>query len=229
MRKTPQKSPEAPDADELAALLSLLGHAQDPARVAFLARYLGVLVRWNARMNLVGRTDWRAIVSELLVDSFHLARVLSRVPGLLPLAPHDLALDLGSGAGLPGIPLRVLVEGGRFVLVEARAKRAAFLRQAAAETGLPGLEVAEGLAERVVPPLLGPGPARLVVSQAFMPPPKLAGFVRPWLGEASALAVMFTAANREDLPGYETAAREDYSVMGSSKSISVFLPKKAPS
>jgi 16S rRNA (guanine527-N7)-methyltransferase len=88
-----------------------------------LADYLGLLVKWNRVMNLVGPSDWRRILEELVADSWHLADYLARTLQ----EPEPRSLDLGAGAGLPGIPLRLFWESGRYLLVEPRQKRAAFL------------------------------------------------------------------------------------------------------
>lgn len=88
-----------------------------------LAEYLQLLCRWNKAMNLVGAHHWRDAMQRLVADSFHLATFLDG----LPLPEDPLCWDLGSGAGLPAIPLRMAWQRGTCWLVEAREKRALFL------------------------------------------------------------------------------------------------------
>jgi 16S rRNA (guanine527-N7)-methyltransferase len=91
--------------------------------------HLDLLTRWNARINLVSPREvpnlWRRHVEDSLQ--------------LLPLIPADLngaALDLGSGAGFPGLVLAI-ASGRHFHLIESDARKAAFLREAARETSAP--------------------------------------------------------------------------------------------
>lgn len=169
--KQPPK-PYAPAPGEVASEAKRLGFALTKAQAEGLSRYLTLLLKWNRTMNLVGRAGWPDVFRDLTADSLYLAEFLAALP--LPESP--LALDLGAGAGLPGIPLRLLWGAGDYVLVELREKRAVFLRQAVAELALPGVRVFHGRAEAVQPELarLGLRPrADVIVSRAFLPWPKL--------------------------------------------------------
>jgi 16S rRNA (guanine527-N7)-methyltransferase len=86
-----------------------------------LVSYAELLVRWSARHNLVSYSSPEELVERHLLDSIAGA----------PLVPcRSLLLDVGSGAGLPGVPLLCVVDGLRGVLVEPRSKRWSFLRAA---------------------------------------------------------------------------------------------------
>jgi 16S rRNA (guanine527-N7)-methyltransferase len=91
---------------------------QDPASAA-IAGYLTELLRWNARVNLTGARGLDDLVLQHLDDSFALAR-------LVPV--NASVIDVGSGGGLPAVPLAILRPDLTVVLVEPRAKRVAFLR-----------------------------------------------------------------------------------------------------
>jgi len=177
--KQPPK-PYAPAPGEVASEARRAGFDLTKAQADLLSRYLTLLLKWNRAMNLVGRATWPEVFRELTADSLHLAKFLAGLA--LPEAP--LTLDLGAGAGLPGIPLRVLWGAGDYVLVELREKRAVFLRQAVAELqqaggqamSLPGVRVFHGRAEAAQEELkrLGLKPrADVIVSRAFMPWPRL--------------------------------------------------------
>ena len=173
--KQPPK-PYAPAPGEVAAEARRAGFDLTKPQAELLSRYLTLLLKWSRVMNLVGRATWPEVFRDLTADSLHLAKFLAG----LNLPEQPLTLDLGAGAGLPGIPLRVLWEQGDYLLVELREKRAVFLRQAVAVLqqagGLPGVRVFHGRAEAVAPELarlrLRPC-ADLIVSRAFMPWPRL--------------------------------------------------------
>lgn len=104
----------------------LRGHA--PAEsIDRLAAYAQLLERWSSRHNLVKAASREALVRRHLLES------------LLPLdglPPTGRLIDIGSGAGLPGIPILCALSGWSGALVEPRQKRATFLRLAVREIGL---------------------------------------------------------------------------------------------
>ena len=116
-----------------------------------LGRYVDMLAAWNRAMNLTGGRDGADILEHLVPDSFELAAFLSSGPladaadAAGPDGPR--VLDLGAGAGLPGIPLRMVWERGEYTLVEAREKRALFLANALAALDLARTTVWRGPAE----------------------------------------------------------------------------------
>ena len=118
-------------------------------------------------MNLVGTRTAEDTFFTLVVDSLHLGRFLRED---VEYSAAPCCWDLGSGAGLPGLPLRMIWQEGDYWLVEAREKRALFLSTVLAKYPLPGTHVFRGRAEAF---MAGP-PARtadLIVSRAFMPWP----------------------------------------------------------
>jgi len=113
---------------ELAASLRAAGTADDLAER--LAAYGALLLEANRRVNLTGAKDAAALVPHLL-DALTLAGDVS-----------ESLVDVGSGGGLPGIPLG-LATGARLLLVEPTAKKEAFLERALRECGLEGEVAAE--------------------------------------------------------------------------------------
>lgn len=124
----------------LAAGLDALGL---PAALATpLLAYLALLARWNATYNLTAIRDPRDMVAKHLLDS------LAMQPFVRDL--RTLA-DLGTGPGLPGIPLAIATPGLLVTLVESNGKKARFLREAARQLGLGNVQVAESRIEAFRP------------------------------------------------------------------------------
>jgi len=109
--------------------------------------YIDLLVRWNAKMNLTSVRDPDQIVQRHFGESFFLAtRVLGDDATLLR------AVDIGSGAGFPGLPVKIFRPEVTLTLVEAQYRKAIFLREVARALKMTGVEVlscrAEELADR---------------------------------------------------------------------------------
>ena len=104
-----------------------------------LIAYLELLAKWNRTYNLTAIRDPQQAVSHHLLDSLSVLRELSDCVGALA--------DVGSGGGLPGIPLAIAEPGRRVTLNDASEKKGAFLRQAVIELGLRNADVHVGRAE----------------------------------------------------------------------------------
>jgi len=117
-----------------------------------------LLFRWSERINLVSQADLPVLWTRHILDSLQL------VPLAEPLPSH--AIDLGSGAGFPGLIL-ALATGISFDLVEADKRKAAFLREAARITQA-SVQVHAVRAESVLLP-----PAPLITARALAPLPRL--------------------------------------------------------
>lgn len=100
--------------------------SRSPELETILAAFIGELARWGERMNLVGSTDPAA-------TSRHVDDSLAAVPHL---AQGISAVDLGSGAGFPGLPIAIARQDICVSLVEIREKRVAFLRHVVRTLGL---------------------------------------------------------------------------------------------
>ncbi len=93
-----------------------------------LLSYIELLQRWNARLNLTGLDAGDDGLDRLIVEPLAAARHVALA------APR--VIDIGSGGGSPAIPLRLALGGGSLLMVEARARKAAFLREAVRHLGL---------------------------------------------------------------------------------------------
>lgn len=111
-----------------------------------LLAYLALLARWNATYNLTAVRDPLEMVTRHLLDS------LAIHPHVDTLAARGGRLaDLGTGPGLPGIPLAIVKPGLQVLLVESNGKKARFLREALRTLGLANAQVAESRIEAAGP------------------------------------------------------------------------------
>jgi 16S rRNA (guanine527-N7)-methyltransferase len=123
----------------LCAGLAALELPLDDAATDRLLAYVALLARWNAAYNLSAVRDPAEMVTRHLLDSL----------AILPHVAGETLADLGSGAGLPGIPLAIATPGRRVTLVDSNGKKARFLRAAVRELGLANATVAEQRVEAV--------------------------------------------------------------------------------
>ena len=100
----------------------------DSPLLTALAAYVDLLTRWNRRVNLTALTDDDHGIDRLVVEPLVAVR---RLP-----APAAAVTDIGSGGGSPAIPLKLAAPSVRLRMVEARTRRAAFLREAVRQLGL---------------------------------------------------------------------------------------------
>lgn len=130
--------------------LEALGLA--PALAPALLAYRDLLARWNRVYNLSAVRDPEAMIERHLLDSL----------AVLPHLPAGPLLDVGSGGGLPGVPIAIAEPRRPVTLLEANGKKARFLRQAVLELGL----AAAGVAHERLQDHQG-GPYRVVICRAF--------------------------------------------------------------
>jgi 16S rRNA (guanine527-N7)-methyltransferase len=111
--------------------------AETAARVG---RFCAVLLEWNKRVNLTGARSLADLLAEHVPDSFVAARLIPE---------NASVIDIGSGGGLPGIPLAILRADCRFKLVEPRGKRVAFLNTAVRTCGCRNVSVLQARSEEL--------------------------------------------------------------------------------
>lgn len=123
-----------------------------------ISNHLDLLLQWNARINLTSVRDPEAIVTRHFGESFFLAQTLFPVaPPLSPAgrdrvgdfiaAPVASAIDLGSGAGFPGLPLKIWAPQLPLTLIESQNKKATFLKEVIRRNRLMNINVFSGRAE----------------------------------------------------------------------------------
>ena len=131
-----------------------------------LDRVIDRLDVWRKKSNLIGPREWPVIWTRHVADCYQ----------LLDLIPEDAkVVDLGSGAGFPGLIIAAARPEGHVTMVESVGKKCAFLRAAIEAAGLSATVRQERV--EAVPPMA----ADFVTARAFAPLPKLLDYSAPWL------------------------------------------------
>ena len=182
------------------AALALPGELAPP-----LLAYLDLLARWNRTYNLTAVRDPGEMVSRHLLDSLAMRPYLDGIGTLA---------DLGTGPGLPGIPLAIAMPGLRVTLVEANGKKARFLREAVRTLGLGNAEVAESRIEA----LQRPGAFDAITARALATLPQILAFGAHLLAPGGTLLAMKGARPDEEIaalpPGWRLQALHRLQVPG---------------
>jgi 16S rRNA (guanine(527)-N(7))-methyltransferase RsmG len=155
---------------------AILGRELSVEEVERVCEYVDELLTWQDAIRLVGRADPSWIIEELVLDSLLFVRVI----------PHTArrVVDLGSGAGIPGIPLKIIRPGLALWLVEVRRKRASFLSSVVRRMGWLDVEVVGMRAEEAL-------------RSGLMPPRSFDAVVARCAGQASEIAEVGTPFVRD--------------------------------
>jgi 16S rRNA (guanine527-N7)-methyltransferase len=154
-------------------MLERMGIEVDEKSIERVERFIDLLMEWNAVHNLTGARTREAVEAQVADSLYPLS--------FLPARPESL-LDIGTGAGFPGLVLACAWEETETLLCEPLQKRAAFLRYAAGELGLDRVRVE---AKRIE--ALAPRPFELITSRAVTETRTLVAWCRPFVDEKSRL------------------------------------------
>jgi len=189
------------DRDRLAGGLRELDLALNDDQVTALLTYRDLLVKWNRAFNLTAVRDPGEMIARHLLDSL----------AVLPHLEAGPTLDVGTGAGLPGIPLAIARPDQAFPLLDGNGKKARFVRQARRELGLDNVEVVHARVEQY-----RKAPSQ-IISRAFAALSDMLAVTGPVIApETRVLAMKATAVERElaELPAGWTARVEPLAVPG---------------
>ncbi len=156
-----------------------------------LLAYLALLMKWNQVYNLTAIRDPDEMVARQLLDSL----------SIQPLVRGERILDVGSGAGLPGIPLAICMPETEFTLIDSNGKKSRFIQQARIELGLDNLEVHHARVEQ----LEIAHRFDTITSRAFAALPKIVELTRNLLSEGGILLAMKGSVPTEEVEEVQTS------------------------
>jgi len=170
--------------------------------------YYQELVDWNERMNLTSITDYEEVQVKHFLDS------LTVMMAIKPVAKgqRQKVIDVGTGAGLPGIPLKVLWPDIKLVLLEATTKKTKFLQHIVDRLGLDNVEIAVGRAEEAAHNTRYRGNFDLVVSRAVASLPALVEITLPFC----AVGGRFISQKKGDIEREVEQSQKAIDIMGGS-------------
>ena len=172
-------------AAQLAEGIAELGLALPPRTQPRLLDYLELLHKWNRTYNLTAVREPSRTVGQHLLDCL----------AVLPHVSARTIMDVGSGAGLPGVPLALALPQASVTLLESSHKKAAFLQQAKIELKLDNVVVACGRVETWQPG----GPFDMVISRAFSDLAQFVTLAGRHVASGGRLAAMKGAYPREEI------------------------------
>jgi 16S rRNA (guanine527-N7)-methyltransferase len=159
------------------------------------------LVDWNQRFNLTAITDWEGVLVRHFLDSLSCLKALPQAE----LEAGARVVDVGTGAGFPGLALKIVCPGMRLTLLEATRKKVAFLEHMARVLGLKQVEVIHGRAEK-----LGRDPSRReqydwALARAVAEMPTLAEYLLPLVRVGGAILAQKGEGAAAEVHGAEAA------------------------
>ncbi|MFC1929357.1 16S rRNA (guanine(527)-N(7))-methyltransferase RsmG [Chloroflexota bacterium] len=177
--------------DKLQSGAEKLGLFLTPQQLEQFQIYYRELVDWNQRVNLTAITDYEEVQVKHFLDSLTVVQALAQ-----PMAEKGISvIDVGSGAGLPGIPLKILLPEIKLVLLEATAKKVKFLSHLRSKLGLGDLEMVMGRAEEIAHDAQYREKFELVLSRAVAGLPALVELTLPFC----AVGGSFVAQKKGDI------------------------------
>jgi len=174
---------------QLAAGVKKMGLEVSASQQQKMLDYLALLVKWNQAFNLTAIRDLGQMVSRQLLDSLS---ILSLVKG-------QRVLDVGTGAGLPGIPLSIMYPAKQFVLLDSNGKKTRFVQQAKMTLGLDNLEVVQSRVDEYQPAKL----FDCITSRAFADLPDMIKGTQHLLSEQGFLLAMKGLIPTEEMQSIE--------------------------
>ena len=170
-----------------------------------LLRYVSLMQQWNKQFNLTAITDSRDMWIKHILDSLTVLPYLQRQH-----RDSQIYIDVGTGAGLPGIPLAIMQPSWCWRLIDSNAKKIRFLQQVRLMLALPSVELEHQRTEN----LRRDDQLVTVICRAYAPPERLTQQVQPWLRKDEAICLLqgqsLTDLNPPD--GYATQLYTELSV-----------------
>jgi len=196
----------------LSAGAKALGLPLTEQQVVQFQRYYDLLTDWNQRLNLTRIVTPEAVQTGHFLDSIAVLPLLAdlvtpadetvpeseKIGALLSKSMH--AIDVGSGAGFPGIPLAILWPQLKLTLLDGTAKKVRFLQEVITQLALPRVQAIQGRAEEDGRTSTHRGQYDLVVARALAPLPTLVEYLLPFCRRDGFVLAYKGPAVREELP-----------------------------
>ena len=167
-----------------------LGLSLTEAQIGQFQRYYELLVEWNSFMNLTAITEYSDVLKKHFLDSLAIC-------GKMDLQGQKRLLDVGTGAGFPGIPLKIACPELKVVLLDSLGKRVKFLEHVIAELGLKHIDAIHGRAEDFAKEADYREQFDLVVSRAVANLSSLCEYCLPYV-KINGLFVSYKSGNIEE-------------------------------
>ena len=168
-------------------------------QVTLFGRFLEQLSSWNRRMNLTGISETRAMIIRLLLEPLV----------ALPYLPtYGTLLDVGSGAGIPGVPLKIARQSLEVHLLESRAKKVSFLKYVIRELGLNAITAYHGRAEKPPSQLGLLSCYDVVTARALAPLGKTVRLCYPYIREGGLLITYKGSRVNDEIQEYAGSFEE---------------------
>jgi 16S rRNA (guanine527-N7)-methyltransferase len=184
--------------------LQELGLVCPNEQVEALLSYIALLQKWNRKFNLFSESDSSELLTRHILDSLAIAKFVDASP----------VLDVGSGGGLPGIPLAIINPDKDFVLLDSNGKKTRFLFQVKVDLGLDNVSVENCRIEHYQ----SPRQLAIVMCRAFASLSDVVNKSQPLLGNSCKLLAMkgqYPGQEIEQLPpGFKVTRVEQLSVPG---------------
>ena len=151
-----------------------MGVELNDTQVQQFIKYYEILVEWNSFMNLTGITEYEEVVQKHFVDSLALCKAMD---------VHSVSslIDIGTGAGFPGIPLKIAYPHLKVTLLDSLQKRIKFLNEVVMQLGLEEVETIHGRAEDFAKPSMKRESYDVCVSRAVANLTSLSEYCLPYV------------------------------------------------
>lgn len=160
--------------EKLRLAAEAIGIELNDTQISQFIKYYEILVEWNSFMNLTGITEYEEVIQKHFVDSLALCKAVD-------IKEAQTLIDIGTGAGFPGIPLKIAYPQLQVTLLDSLQKRIKFLDEVISQLGLTNIETIHGRAEDFAKPSMKREAYDICVSRAVANLASLSEYCLPYV------------------------------------------------